>query len=204
MRAYFAKTAFFRVALCDWCKQPRGVQQEAQQTSSLPLWRQQMHVAEIWCTGWENPSLGMVMKERGGRGTRTRTGCAASQFFVQTFVTNVHEEDGASLVPAWNQGSVHSRTLFFNSNFALNDFKANRHFLVDSSKCLQLWFVWMSFFLGFLLPSAASEAKHLNNASVISSAYWLLEKGLCKWIQSTLLHSSVQCCSWRMCYLNKS
>lgn len=93
---------------------------------------------------------------------------------------------------------------FFNSNFALNDFKANRHFLVDSSKCLQLWFVWMSFFLGFLLPSAASEAKHLNNASVISSVYWLLEKGLCKWIQSTLLHSSVQCCSWRMCYLNKS
>lgn len=33
---YFVKTAFFRSVFSDWCKQPCGVQQEAQQTSSLP------------------------------------------------------------------------------------------------------------------------------------------------------------------------
>lgn len=199
MCTYFAKTAFFRVAVCDWCKQPCGVQQEAQQTFSLPLWRQQMHVGEIWCTGWENPSLGMVMKERrrGVRGRRGRVVLHHNSLSKPSSPTSMKKTG-----PHWRVRE--SGVPFTPTLHLFNDFETDRHLLMDSAKCLQLWFVWMSFILRFLLPSAASEAKHLNNASEISSAYWLREKGLCKWIQSILLHSSVQWCSWRMCYLNKS
>lgn len=76
MGCYCAKAAFSRSALSDWCAQPCGVQREEQQTPPLPRCRQRRHVSEKWCTGGQNPSLQMLMKEHRRQQRENRMSCA--------------------------------------------------------------------------------------------------------------------------------
>lgn len=113
-----------------------GVQQEAQQTSSLPLWRQQMHVGEIWCTGWENPSLGMVMKEhrRGRRGRAVLHRNSLSRPSSPTSMKNkgphraVHKS-GIPFIPGH----------FINSNSSFLMTLKQRHCLMHCAECWRFY-----------------------------------------------------------------
>lgn len=162
-----------------------------------------MHVGEIWCTGWENPSLGTVMKEhrRGRVGRAVLHRNSLSRPSSSTSMKNkgphisVHKS-GILFIPGH----------FINGNSSFLMTLKERHYLMYYAECLQFYVLsecvkFFSFF--FTVPSCSFRDTWIISLWNLFSI-WLLEKELCKWIHSILLQSSSQCCSWRMCYLNKN
>lgn len=157
IRSYFAKTAFFRTALCDWCQQPCGVQREAQQTSSLPLWRQQMHVGEIWCTGWEDPSLRTVMKEH-RRGRVGRAMLHRNSLSRPSLPTSMKNKGCHRSMHKFGILFIPGHIINSDSEFLMT--LKQRHCLMYCLECLQFYVlsecVWFfSFLFFFTVPSCS-------------------------------------------------
>lgn len=124
-----------------------------------------MHVGEIWCTGWENPSLGMVMKEhrrgRVGRAVLHRNSLSPTPSSPTSMKNkgphrSVHKS-GILLIPGH----------FINSNSSFLMTLKQRHYLMYFTKCLQFYVLseCAKFFQFFLCPQLQLQ-RHLNNISL--------------------------------------
>lgn len=95
-----------------------------------------MHVGEIWCTGWEDPSLGTVMKEhrrgRVGRAVRHRNSLS-------------RPSSPTSMKNKGPRRSVHASGILFIPGYIVNsdsDFLMTlkqRHYLMYCPECLQFY-----------------------------------------------------------------